>query len=108
MKTRIAIAGLLLCLAAPLAQAQKAATAEKKLYCWNEDGRKVCGDALPADAVDSARTEISSRSGLRVGEVDRALTPEERAAAEAQAARDKLAADAEAARQRREIAMAVS
>ena len=23
----------------------------KKLYCWNENGRKVCGDALPAEAV---------------------------------------------------------
>lgn len=111
MKTHIAIAALLLCALAPNADAQQRRgepKVEKKLYCWNENGNKVCGDALPADAVDSARTEISPRSGLRVGEVGRALTPEERAAAAAQAARDKQAADAEAARQRRELAMAVS
>ena len=28
---------------------------EKKIYCWNEGGRKVCGDALPASAANSAR-----------------------------------------------------
>lgn len=83
-------------------------TTERKLYCWEENGRKVCGDALPASAVDSARTEISSRSGLRVGEVARALTAEERAAAEAEAARERAAAETEAARLRREQAMAVS
>ena len=109
MKTRIAIAATLLCVVAlPVFAQPKPAAAEKKLYCWNENGRKVCGDALPADAVDSARTESSTRSGLRVGEVARALTPEERAEADAQAARDKQAADADAARARREMAMAVS
>ena len=41
----------------------------KKLYCWNEHGRKVCGDALPPEAADSARTEISAKSGLQTGEV---------------------------------------
>lgn len=109
MKTRIAIAAMLACaIALPAIAQQKAATAERKLYCWEENGRKVCGDALPPSAVDSARTEISSRSGMRVGEVDRALTPEERAIADAQAARDRQAAEADAARRRREQAMAVS
>lgn len=109
MKTRIAIAGMLACaIALPAIAQQKPATAERKLYCWEENGRKVCGDALPPSAVDSARTEISSRSGMRVGEVDRALTPEERAIADAQAARDRQAAEADAARRRREQAMAVS
>ena len=113
MKTHIAIAGLLLCAVASPADAQRKKpdakpVVEKKLYCWNEDGRKVCGDALPADAVDSARTEISASSGMRVGEVGRALSPEERAVAEAEARRAKQAADADAARLRRERAMAVS
>ena len=46
------IAGaVVLALAAPLASAQDAS--KKKLYCWDEGGRKVCGDALPAHAVDS-------------------------------------------------------
>lgn len=113
MKTHIAIAGLLLCAVALPADAQRKQqgskpAADKKLYCWNEGGRKVCGDALPADAVDSARTEISARSGMRVGEVGRALTPEERAVADAEALRAKQAAEADAARERRERAMAVS
>ena len=57
------------------------AVAQKKLYCWNENGKKVCGDALPAEASDSARTEISASSGLRTGQVSRALTDAERSAA---------------------------
>ena len=75
---------MLLALAPPLAR-RRARRPKKKLYCWNEGGRKVCGDALPATAVDSARTEISAKSGLATGQVGRALTPEERAAAAAQA-----------------------
>lgn len=80
----------------------------KKLFCWNENGRKVCGDALPASAVDSARTEISGRSGLRVGGVDRALNDEERAKHDAE--QKRLAAEAEAAEtaKRRDIALAAS
>jgi hypothetical protein len=92
-------------LAAP-ASAQKAG--QKKLYCWNEDGRKVCGDALPANAVDSARTEISPKSGLPTGQVGRALTAEERLAASAQAELDRQKQFKEAAQRMREHAMAES
>ena len=49
--------------------AQAKASPEKKIYCWNEAGRKVCGDALPAEAANSERSEISARSGLRTGQV---------------------------------------
>ncbi len=80
----------------------------KKLYCWNENGAKVCGDALPAHAVDNARTEINAKSGMATGQVARALTGEERAAADAAA---KLAKDASAvaeAKDRRDRAMAES
>ncbi|HET6783148.1 MAG TPA: hypothetical protein VFH12_04865, partial [Pseudoxanthomonas sp.] len=73
---------LALCAAlAPLAIAQKAEAPAKKLYCWNENGQRVCSDALPAEAVNRAREEISARSGLRTGGVDRALSEEERALA---------------------------
>lgn len=102
---------LLLTLAAPLAAAptkDKAKQTNKKLYCWNEGGQKVCGDALPAHAVDSARTEISARSGLRTGQVDRALTPEERVLADQAARAARSAAMAEEARKRRDHAMAES
>ena len=77
------LTGALLLALAPLALAQTPGAPAKKLYCWNENGRKVCGDALPANAVDSARTEISAKSGLATGRVDRALSAEERAAAAA-------------------------
>jgi hypothetical protein len=80
----------------------------KKLYCWNENGRKVCGDALPAHAVDNARTEINAKSGLATGQVARALTAEERAAAEVQAKADEQARLAAEAQARRDRAMAES
>lgn len=95
----------LLLATAPLALAQKTEAPAKKVYCWNEGGRKVCGDALPATAVDSARTEINASSGMATARIDRALTPAERAAAEA-AARDEQAAQAAAdAEMRRFMAM---
>ena len=79
-----------------LAQGSKPAAPAKKLYCWNENGQRVCSDALPADAVNRARDEISAKSGLRTAEVERALTDEERAqAAEAEVQRkvDQATAD---------------
>ena len=105
-------AALLLALVAPataLAQrASKAPAAPKKLYCWDEGGRRVCGDALPADAVDNARTEINARSGLPTARMGRALTPEERVAAEAAARQAAAEAAAVEAAKRRDIAMVES
>ncbi len=101
--TRLTIAVVLLALTS-------AATAQttKKLYCWNENGHKICGDALPAEAAERARTEISANSGMRTGEVARALTTEERATAAVAAEQARTAADADAARQRRDLAMVES
>lgn len=95
----------LLVLAAP-AWAQKP-VAGKKIYCWNDGDRKVCGDALPASAVDNARTEFSA-TGMATKRLDRAPTDAERVAAEAQAERDRLVALKTAAQQRRELAMVES
>ena len=100
------VAALLMALAATPVAAQQAGA--KKLYCWNENGRKVCGDALPASAADAARTEISAKSGLKTGQVARALTDAERATAAQQAEAERLAAIAEEERQRREHAMVES
>lgn len=92
-----------------LATALHAADAPtKKLYCWTEHGHKTCGDALPASAVDAARTEINSRSGMATAAVGRAMTAEERAAAAAQAQANADAAAASAAEQRRLMAMVES
>ena len=75
-----------LCVAlAPATMAQKKKTptsGNKKLYCWNENGQRVCSDSLPPGAENLARDEISARSGLRTGQVQRALNEEERALAE--------------------------
>lgn len=81
---------------------------KKKLYCWNEAGRKVCGDALPASATDSARTEFSPKSGMPTAKVSRALTPEERAAAAAQARLTEQSQFQARAQRMREHAMAES
>jgi hypothetical protein len=89
------------------AAAQKQPTASKKIYCWDEGGRKVCGDALPAEAVDNARTEFNA-SGIATRRLDRAPTDAERVAAEAEAERERAAAAAAAAELRRELAMVES
>lgn len=95
-------------LAALCAAGSAHAAGGKKLYCWNENGRKVCGDALPAEAAGTGRTEISAKSGLQTGQVARALTDEERAAAALAAEQAQVAADVDAARQRRDLAMVES
>ena len=105
MKTRLLTTAALLLLAAA-ANAQ--VKGQKKLYCWEENGRKVCGDALPAEAAGSARSEFSVKSGRRVGEVARALTGDERTAAEVAARQAVIDAEAEAMRKRREHAIAES
>lgn len=81
----------------------------KKLYCWNDNsGRKVCGDALPPEVAARARTVINAKSGMTTGEIGRALTPEERAAAAVAAGQAQAATDARTADQRRDLAMVES
>ncbi|MDQ3228986.1 MAG: hypothetical protein M3Q13_04540 [Pseudomonadota bacterium] len=98
-------AALVTCMAGAAAQGKGPA---KKLYCWSENGRKVCGDTLPPEAVNRARTEINSRSGMRSGQIDRTLTPEERAARDAEAKRLEAEAQTKAMLERRDIALADS
>ncbi|WP_238394717.1 hypothetical protein [Pseudoxanthomonas wuyuanensis] len=93
---------------AALAQKTKVDAPPKKLYCWNENGQRVCSDALPPEAVNYAREEISAKSGLRTGEVNRTLTAEERAQAAAEAAQRALDKAAEDTRRRTDQAMLMS
>ena len=97
----VAVASALL--GAPAAGAQQRGP-EKKIYCWEEEGERICGDALPADAVDNARREFSA-SGTLTRTLGRALTEEEKAAAEALAELERQADAEEAARARQERAM---
>ncbi len=94
-------------LALPVA-AQDKGGAGKKLYCWTQNSQRTCADSLPPEAMAAAREEISVSSGMRTGEVQRALTDEERAAqAEAEALRRTEAAAAET-RRRTDQAMLTS
>ncbi len=97
----LATAGALL--AAPAVDAQQRGS-DKTIYCWEEEGERICGDALPADAVDNARREFST-SGLLTRTLGRALTEEEKAAAEALAALERENAARQAAQARQEQAM---
>lgn len=100
-----------LLLAAPVlsaqAQTKRSSTdaKAKKLYCWNKGSERICSDALPQDAVNSAREEFSVSSGLRKGGVERTLTEEERADAAVAAAQAQLDQAAEDTRKRTEQAM---
>jgi hypothetical protein len=101
------LAGLLVgLLASTGARAQKAA--EKKVYCWDDGGHRACGDALPPEAVGRARTEISARSGLATARVARALTDEEKAAAEQAADAERKRMEADAMAKRRDLAIVES
>ena len=66
VRTSLALSAVLLALAPNvLAQGKNkptAPTANKKLFCWEEKGQRVCSDALPADVVNAARDEISAVS----------------------------------------------
>ena len=101
----IAAAWLAISISTP-ALAQK--EAKKRIYCWYEANRKVCGDSLPASATNSARTEISAKTGVTLDEVGRTLSPAEQALADAQAKQARMAQEAEEARLRRDMAMAMS
>jgi len=59
---------------------------ERKLYRWVDASGKVhYTDALPPEVVDKARAELSAATGMVRERFDRALTPEERLLAEAEA-----------------------
>lgn len=93
---------------APQALAQKADAPAKKLYCWSENGQRVCSDALPAEAVNRARQEISAKSGMRTGEVQAAMTEEQRAAAASEEVQRRVDQAAAETRRRTDQAMLLS
>ena len=92
------------------AAAQKAGgdAAKKKLYCWDQNGTRMCSDTLPQDAVNRARDEINAANGNRTAEVQRALTDDERAQRALDAAQQQADAAAADTRRRTEQAMLTS
>lgn len=88
--TRLALAAAL-ALATATAPALAQSGSGQKLYRWvDEHGNVHFSDQLPPEAAGKARDEFNER-GLRVRQVERARTPEEIAAAEA----ERAAAEAE-------------
>lgn len=72
----------------------------QKLYRWTDkDGKVHYSDHVPPEAIENARDELS-KSGMKVGEVSRALTPEELAAEKERrkTEEERLAAEAEQAK----------
>ena len=92
-------------LALPTLAQNKPADTGKKLYCWDEGGKRTCSDTLPPEAVNNAREEFNARSGLRSAEVQRALTAEEQADAALADAQARVDAAAVETRKRTEQAM---
>jgi len=82
--------------------------ARKKLYCWNQNGQRICSDTLPSEAVNQARDEINASNGMVSAAVDRQLTADERAAAAAAAAQAQADLAAEETRKRTDQAMLLS
>ena len=72
----------------------------KKLVCWNDEmGRRSCGDSIPPRYADKQRKVVDG-TGRTVKVIPGAMTPEQRAAADAQARQDAVnqrAADRQAA-----------
>ena len=104
-KTATTLVLMLAALAMPALAQNKPADTGKKLYCWDEGGKRTCSDTLPPEAVNNAREEFNARSGLRSAEVQRALSAEERADAELAAAQAQVDAAAAETRKRTEQAM---
>lgn len=92
-------------LAVPAQAQNKPSDPGKKLYCWDEGGKRICSDTLPPEAVNMARQEFNARSGTRSAEVQRALSPEERADAALAQAQQLVDAAATETRRRTEQAM---
>ena len=101
----ILAAAIALAVVAPPAEAQRGKSS-KKLYRWvDADGKVQISDTLPPEMVGNERREISAGSGRTTDTVARELTPEERAAHDAEAARAATEAERLAEQQRSEDAM---
>lgn len=82
--------------APPASKAPKAsAGVASKLYRWTDkDGKVHYSDDLPPEALTEARDELNKTNGMTIKSVGRALTSEERAAAQAKAEADSKIAEA--------------
>lgn len=104
----ILVAGLASIALSAAAQNTTSTAVDKKLYCWDEHGQRICSDTLPPDAVDQAHDEFNARNGMRSAEIGKTLSAEEHAAAVAAEAQRRADEAAQQTRERTEQAMLTS
>jgi hypothetical protein len=92
----------------PLALALSAIPASARIFCCTDgNGRRVCGDILPAQCQARAYNEFNAQ-GVIKKKVEAPLTPEQRAERDAELERKKAADKAAAEQARRDKAMLAS
>lgn len=92
----------------PLALALSAIPASARIYCCTDgNGRRVCGDILPAQCQTRAYNEFNTQ-GVVKKKYDAPLTPEQRVQRDADLAKKKAADNAAAEQARRDKAMLAS
>lgn len=99
---RAALAALPLLAAATAGQAAGPAT----IYCCEVDGKRLCGDQLPAQCYSRAHSEISGGGSVR--RVGPPLTPEQKAELAAEQQRKKKEEEQAAEQRRRDAALVAS
>ena len=95
---------------AAVRRAERGAQPQQARSCiaGTKTARKVCGDALPAEAVEQRAHRDQRQSGRRTGDVAARADAEERAAAERPQPPSRRRAEDDGARMRREMAMVES
>jgi hypothetical protein len=103
--TVLAVAGLLGSATLPAA-AQSPQKGGGTIVCWKDKSGKTigCGDKVPPEYQDNATREFNKR-GITVKQTEQALTPEQKAAQEAQAERKKIEAQKREEGKRRDRAL---
>jgi hypothetical protein len=92
----------------PLALALSAIPASARIYCCTDgNGRRVCGDILPAQCQTRAYNELNDQ-GIVKKKVEAPLTPEQRAQRDVELAKKKADEHAAAEQARRDKAMLAS
>jgi hypothetical protein len=107
-KNPLLLLAIALSMAPPALAQNRTEGPAKKLYCWDADGQRVCSDALPAEAVNRAREEISARNGMRTATFGRVLSEEERARAASEEFQRQVDQAAVQTRRRTDQAMLLS
>ena len=107
MNKFISIALSSVCVLATAQVIAQTAPAQRKVTCWQEGGRQVCGDAMPASAANNAR-KVYNAQGVLTDSQGSVLSASERAAVEAANAAQAQTEEEKAREAREQMALAES